>query len=115
MHLGTMSCTSACDTHIPTSDIALYHIHPYIPLFLKVPIITLYHIHPLVPEGSYQDVEWRDVRVGQVLKVLDNELFPADLLCLHSDLPENVCFIKTTNLVRGGAVGVDGWMGSCCA
>lgn len=50
--------------------------------------------------GSYVDVEWRDVKVGQVLKVLDNELFPADLLCLHSSLEENVCFIKTTNLVR---------------
>ena len=46
------------------------------------------------------DVEWKDVKVGQVLKVMDNELFPADLLCLHSSLPENVCFIKTTNLVR---------------
>lgn len=50
--------------------------------------------------GSYVDVDWKDVKVGQVLKVLDNELFPADLLCLHSSLPENVCFIKTTNLVR---------------
>ena len=28
----------------------------------------------------------------------DNELFPADLLCLHSALPDRVCFIKTTNL-----------------
>ncbi len=28
----------------------------------------------------------------------DEELFPADLMCLHSELPENVCYIKTTNL-----------------
>lgn len=41
---------------------------------------------------------WRDVRVGHVLRVDDEELFPADLLCLYSALPDNACFIKTTNL-----------------
>ena len=41
---------------------------------------------------------WREVKVGQVLRVNDDELFPADLLCLASALPDNVCFIKTTNL-----------------
>lgn len=33
-----------------------------------------------------------------VLRVKDNEDFPSDLLCLYCSLPENVCFIKTTNL-----------------
>lgn len=36
--------------------------------------------------------------MGQILRVNDDELFPADLLCLASALPDNVCFIKTTNL-----------------
>lgn len=48
--------------------------------------------------GSFVDVPWRKVSVGQVLKVHDDELFPADLLCLHSSLPDGVCFIRTTNL-----------------
>ncbi len=48
--------------------------------------------------GSTADIPWRDVRVGQVLRVDDEELFPADLLCLYSALPDNACFIKTTNL-----------------
>ena len=38
------------------------------------------------------------MRVGHVLRVDDEELFPADLLCLYSALPDNACFIKTTNL-----------------
>ena len=50
------------------------------------------------PAGSSRDIAWRDVRVGQVLRVQDEELFPADLLCLHSALPDKACFIKTTNL-----------------
>ena len=52
---------------------------------------------PLVA-GSVKDVTWKDVSVGQLLVVRDDELFPADLLCLWSELPEHVCFIKTTNL-----------------
>ena len=49
-------------------------------------------------DGSVVDIPWRDVRVGHVLRVTDGELFPADLVCLHSSLGDGVCFIKTTNL-----------------
>lgn len=38
--------------------------------------------------GTTVDIQWRDVRVGQVLQVRDDELFPADLLCLYSALPD---------------------------
>lgn len=36
--------------------------------------------------------------VGDAVEVRDDELFPADLLCLWSALPDKVCFIRTTNL-----------------
>ncbi len=45
-----------------------------------------------------KDVKWTHVKVGQVLKVYDDEDFPADLLCLFCNLADNVCYIKTTNL-----------------
>jgi len=45
-----------------------------------------------------KEVEWRDLHVGDVVRVDDGELFPADLVCLHSALEDDVCFIKTTNL-----------------
>eukprot|EP00891_Asterochloris_glomerata_P000836 jgi/Astpho2/836/Aster-00685 len=54
--------------------------------------------HVMLPDGSSKDVKWERIKVGQVLKVQDNELFPADLLCLYTSLPDKVCFIKTTNL-----------------
>jgi len=50
------------------------------------------------PDGSTMEVRWRDLKVGNIVKVADDELIPADLLCLHSELPDNVCFVKTTNL-----------------
>lgn len=54
--------------------------------------------HRVEPDGSVVDIPWTEVRVGDVIQVRDEELFPADLMCLHSELPENVCYIKTTNL-----------------
>lgn len=38
------------------------------------------------------------MRVGQIVEVRDDELFPADILFLHTSLPASICFIKTTNL-----------------
>lgn len=55
-------------------------------------------LRSLLAVGSIQEIKWRDVRVGQILKVADEELFPADLLCLYSALEDQACFIKTTNL-----------------
>ena len=54
---------------------------------------------PVPPSaGSFVDTIWRKVEVGQIVRVDDEELFPADLLCLRSALPDDVCFIRTTNL-----------------
>ncbi|DBA65766.1 hypothetical protein WJX79_001197 [Trebouxia sp. C0005] len=54
--------------------------------------------HVVHADGSVEDMKWENVQVGQVLQVKDDELFPADLLCLYTALPDRVCFIKTTNL-----------------
>lgn len=54
--------------------------------------------HRLNADGSVTDIPWTDVRVGDAIIVRDDENFPADLLCLRSALPDNVCFIRTTNL-----------------
>lgn len=45
-----------------------------------------------------KDVKWRDVKVGEVLEVRDNEIFPADLLCLGCKRVDGVAYIRTTNL-----------------
>ena len=48
--------------------------------------------------GSVKDCKWRDIKVGQILEVRDNENFPADLLCLACARPDGVAYIRTTNL-----------------
>ena len=38
---------------------------------------------------------WRDVEVGDILKIYNNEPFPADLIALDSSYPNGVCYIET--------------------
>ncbi|KAK9828339.1 hypothetical protein WJX74_009865 [Apatococcus lobatus] len=52
----------------------------------------------LMNNGKTSETKWRHVHVGDIVEVHDNEDFPADLLCLHCQLEDGVCYIKTTNL-----------------
>lgn len=45
-----------------------------------------------------KETKWMHVKVGDIVKVRDGDLFPADLMCMHCDLPERICYVKTTNL-----------------
>jgi len=54
--------------------------------------------HVLQPDGSFSEREWQQIKVGDVVQVNDGDLLPADLLCLHTALPDQVCFVKTANL-----------------
>lgn len=45
-----------------------------------------------------KETRWMHVKVGDIVKVRDGDLFPADLMCLHCDLTEHICYVKTTNL-----------------
>jgi phospholipid-transporting ATPase len=41
---------------------------------------------------------WQQIKVGQIVKVHENEYFPCDLLLLNSSLPKGVCYVETKNL-----------------
>eukprot|EP00043_Microstomoeca_roanoka_P007675 m.74086 g.74086 ORF g.74086 m.74086 type:complete len:1280 (-) comp13926_c0_seq1:27-3866(-) len=48
--------------------------------------------------GDHHEIHYQDVRVGDIVKVLDGEEFPCDLVLLASSLPSHDCFITTANL-----------------
>ncbi|UJR35768.1 hypothetical protein I4U23_028516 [Adineta vaga] len=48
--------------------------------------------------GNWLYTTWRRVKVGDIVKVLDNEFFPADLVLLSSGEPHSICYIQTSNL-----------------
>jgi phospholipid-transporting ATPase len=49
--------------------------------------------------GQFRTIMWKDIRVGELVKVNKNEFFPCDLLMIaSSDYRKGQCFIETKNL-----------------
>ena len=51
----------------------------------------------LQDDGTYVAKKWRDVKVGDVIMVVENEYLPVDLVILRTSA-DNVCYIETKNL-----------------
>ncbi|KAI9470675.1 MAG: hypothetical protein EXX96DRAFT_597510 [Benjaminiella poitrasii] len=52
-----------------------------------------------VLEGvQFIEKKWKDVKVGDVLRIESGENFPADLILVSSSEPEGLCYIETSNL-----------------
>ncbi len=48
--------------------------------------------------GTFEEKKWMQIHVGMVLKVKQDEFFPADLILLGSSAPKGICYIETKNL-----------------
>ncbi|XP_062179837.1 putative phospholipid-transporting ATPase 9 [Phragmites australis] len=49
-------------------------------------------------DGAFQDAKWKDLRVGDIVKVEKDDFFPADLVLLSSSYEDAVCYVETMNL-----------------
>lgn len=49
-------------------------------------------------EGGWEQREWREVKVGDVLRVKENEYFPADLVLITTQDEKGICYVETKNL-----------------
>lgn len=52
----------------------------------------------LGPDGTFVEKKWKDIAVGDVLRLESDEFIPADVLLLSSSEPEGFCYIETSNL-----------------
>ncbi|XP_072040968.1 probable phospholipid-transporting ATPase IA isoform X3 [Amphiura filiformis] len=48
--------------------------------------------------GRWDKVKWIDVQVGDIVKIMREEFFPADLILLSSSAPQAMCYIETAQL-----------------
>ncbi|KAF8582656.1 phospholipid-translocating P-type ATPase [Ramaria rubella] len=56
------------------------------------------HTHPPREPPHWKRTIWEDVRVGDFVKVRNNESIPADILICATSEDENVAFVETKNL-----------------
>lgn len=48
--------------------------------------------------GVFDLSEWKNLRVGDIVKVEKDQFFPADLLLLSSCYDDAICYVETMNL-----------------
>ncbi|KAF9365034.1 hypothetical protein BGX34_011602 [Mortierella sp. NVP85] len=53
---------------------------------------------PIPTLPVFQEIKWRNVAVGDILRVDQNGWVPADLILLHSAGPDGGCFVETAAL-----------------
>ncbi|PFH53769.1 hypothetical protein AMATHDRAFT_54264 [Amanita thiersii Skay4041] len=52
----------------------------------------------LTIQGSFSDKKWKDIQVGDVVRLESDDFIPADMILLSSSEPEGLCYIETSNL-----------------
>ena len=48
--------------------------------------------------ATFVDKRWRDIKVGDIVRLESDEFIPADLILVSSSEPEGLCYIETSNL-----------------
>uniref|UniRef100_A0A493TFQ9 Phospholipid-transporting ATPase n=1 Tax=Anas platyrhynchos platyrhynchos TaxID=8840 RepID=A0A493TFQ9_ANAPP len=48
--------------------------------------------------GMWQNIIWKEVAVGDIVKVTNGQHLPADMIILSSSEPQAMCYIETANL-----------------
>lgn len=48
--------------------------------------------------GQWVAVKWQDLLVGDMVRIVNNAFFPADMILLSSSEPQAMSFIETSNL-----------------
>ena len=49
-------------------------------------------------KGEWEECDWKDIYVGDFVKVSNGDFFPSDMICIKSSDPEGNCFIQTSSL-----------------
>uniref|UniRef100_A0A8C4XQ58 Phospholipid-transporting ATPase n=1 Tax=Falco tinnunculus TaxID=100819 RepID=A0A8C4XQ58_FALTI len=52
----------------------------------------------ILRNGMWQNIMWKEVAVGDIVKVTNGQHLPADMIIISSSEPQAMCYIETANL-----------------
>lgn len=56
------------------------------------------YVTTVLKDGKWVETEWKNVQVGDIVKINDGHVFPADIVLLSSSEPHGIAYIETSTL-----------------